>query len=340
MVKFFLKKMFSFCLGMFILPAIADPIFGNFQSYDNLTIRTAKWEAKGNKRGTLFFLQGMGGFIEGYTDFASKMNELGFDVFTLDWRGQGGSGRATSKNTLLHINSFDDYVKDLETYFAQQREFARPVIVVGNSMGGNIALRYIYSHPNAVDGLIALSPMVDVNTQNYPAFVARAIAHTIKNLGGSESYVFGFNKFNLDKCISNFDPHQYGDREKYLSDCVYLSNHENLATGGPSFGWLAAAFDSCDLIKDYDFSSRILIPVLMVTVPNDHLVDADAQRDLCSIMPKCRQILYPEGHHNLLKDNDKLIARLIHDIDRFVKDLPSLQKGVPQSILVMNSSDR
>lgn len=339
MVKVLLKRLLI--LWMVVCPSLhAEPIYGHFKSYDDLKIRTAKWEATGKKRGTLFFLQGMGGFIEGYTDFAARMNALGFDVFTLDWRGQGGSERITQKSTLLHIKSFDDYVKDLETYFAQQREFARPVIIVGNSMGGNIALRYVYNHPNSVDGLIALSPMVDVNTQNYPYFIARSIATLANTVGGSESYVFGFNQFNLDTCIAHFDPDKYGDREKYLSDCVFLNSHQELATGGPSFSWLAAAFDSCELIKDYDFSSRILIPVLMVTVPNDHLVDPDAQRELCAIIPKCRQILYQEGHHNLLKDNEKLVARLIHDIDRFVKDLPSLQKGIPQSILVMNNTDR
>jgi lysophospholipase len=319
--------------------AVAAPTLGSFSTSDGQTIRTAKWEAKSSKRGTLFFLQGMGGFIEGYTDFAQEMNDLGFDVFTLDWRGQGGSSRITTKESLLHIHSFDDYVRDLEGYFSQQKEFARPIIVVGNSMGGHIALRYIYSHPNAIDGLIALSPMVDVNTNKYPYFLARALAKTLRTLGGSEKFVFGFKSFDLDKCISSFDPDKYGDRGKYISDCVFLNDHKNLATAGPSFAWLAAAFDSCDKIRDYDFASRILIPVLMVTVPKDHLVDADAQRELCAIIPKCRQILYQDGHHNLLKDRDEVIDRLVHDIDRFTKDLPSLQKGIPQSVLVMNHTD-
>ena len=335
------KKFVFFLVSVVLLTNTvwAEAILGAFQTSDGQTIRTAKWEAKSKKRGTLFFLQGMGGFIEGYTDFAQKMNDLGFDVFTLDWRGQGGSSRITQKPSLLHIHSFDDYVRDLEGYFAQQKEFARPVIVVGNSMGGHIALRYIYNHPNAVDGLIALSPMIDVNTNKYPYFLARALAKTFRSLGGAEKFIFGFKSFDLDKCISSFDPDKYGDRGKYISDCVFLNSHQNLATGGPSFSWLAAAFDSCDKIRDYDFASRILIPVLMVTVPKDHLVDADAQRELCAIMPKCRQILYQDGHHNLLKDRDEVIDRLVHDIDRFTKDLPSLQKGIPQSVLVMNQMD-
>ena len=69
--------------------SVAEPILGKFQTSDGQTIRTAKWNAKSSKRGTLFFLQGMGGFIEGYTDFAQRMNDLGFDVWfvvcSLDW---------------------------------------------------------------------------------------------------------------------------------------------------------------------------------------------------------------------------------------------------------------
>lgn len=333
-------KIFLSLFIIFVTDLKSEPIYGKFKSFDKLEIRTARWEAQGKKRGTLFFLQGMGGFIEGYTDFAEKMNNLGFDVFTLDWRGQGGSGKITLRKSLLHVTSFDDYVKDLEVYFSQQKEFARPIIVVGNSMGGHIALRYVYDHPNAVDGLIALSPMVDVNTQNYPYLIARLIASTTSNLGGSESYVFGFDQFSLDRCRAAFDPDKFGDRNKHFEDCLYLNDHQELATGGPSFAWLSAAFDSCDLIKNYDFGSRLLIPVLMMTVPDDHLVDPDAQRELCAIMPKCRQILYQGGHHNLLKDTDEIIERIVHDIDRFAKDLPSLQRGIPQSILVMDTADR
>jgi lysophospholipase len=322
-----------------IVSGNAEPIYGSFQSYDHLTIRTAKWPATGKKRGTLFLLQGMGGFIEGYAPFAERMRTLGFDVFTLDWRGQGGSDRITQKETLLHIKSFDDYVKDFETYLAQQGTCARPIIIVGNSMGGNIALRYIHNHPAAVDGLVALSPMVDMHTQNFPHFIARSLALLLTHLGGEEKYVFGFDQFNLDRCISKFDPNQYGDREKYLSDCVFLNSHKNLATGGPSFSWLKAAFESCELVKDYNFSSRIFIPVLMITVPKDHLVSPEAQREVCSIIPKCRQVLYSEGHHNLLKDEEKIVERVVHDIDRFFKDLPALQTGIPQSVLAMNTAD-
>ncbi|WP_420887381.1 serine aminopeptidase domain-containing protein, partial [Candidatus Paracaedibacter symbiosus] len=44
------------------------------------------------------------------------LSDRGYDVLTLDWRGQGDSGRFTDQRTLLYIDNFDSYVKDLKVF--------------------------------------------------------------------------------------------------------------------------------------------------------------------------------------------------------------------------------
>jgi len=40
----------------------------------------------------------------------------------------------------------------------------RPLIFMASSMGGNIALHYAHDYPKDMDAIIALAPMIKINT--------------------------------------------------------------------------------------------------------------------------------------------------------------------------------
>lgn len=75
----------------------------------------------------------------------------GFAVYALDHRGHGKSG-----GERVHIDSFDDYVDDLKTYFDQIREEEAdvPIYLLGHSMGVFIAVSYTARYQHEVAGLI------------------------------------------------------------------------------------------------------------------------------------------------------------------------------------------
>lgn len=299
------------------------PEYKTLETVDLIPLRIAKWATPHQKKGTIVFMEGMGGFVESYEKFCCWFVDQGYDVLTFDWRGQGASGRVTLKETLLHIESFDDYIHDLEDILEfHEEETTTPLIFVASSMGGNIALRYIDENPEMVDGLILLSPMVDINTAPYPYPIARGIANIAYQLGAGENFVFGYNKFSLESCLERYDPTKNGEQKQYIHDCNTLHQQPNMAVGGPSFNWLLSAFQSCDELKECEFSSLFHIPILMVSVERDHLVDTQAQIELCKRISSCRQILYDDErtHHNLVHDHESVFERLTGDIKEFLKD--------------------
>ena len=315
--------------------------YGFFKTKDNLSLRKVNLPAKGKPRGTVIFMEGMGGFIEGYTGIMTMLSHQGYDVHAFDPRGQGASQRTTEKDSLLHIESFDDYLYDLHTFIHHQGQMERPIIFLGISMGGHVALRYVYEHSEAADALILLSPMVEINTGAYPRPVARTIATVMSRLGAGESFVLGYDKFNFQTCLDKFDAAKYGDIEKHIQDCKMLHERPHLAVGGPSFNWLYSAFDSCDKLGALDLGDRIKMPVMLIAVENDHLVDTASQLELCKRLPNCRSILYADAHHNLLKDPDDIIDRVFKDIKTFVFNLPqnlspAVQIIKPHTQLVMD----
>lgn len=287
-------------------------------------------------------MEGMGGFIEGYTGIMTMLSESGFHVYAFDPRGQGASQRITEKDSLLHVESFDDYVHDLQMFIDHHQELERPIVLLGISMGGHVALRYAYEHVGVADALILLSPMVDINTGSYPYPLARTIASVANGLGAGESFVLGYDTFNFKTCLEKYDSTKYGDPKKHLQDCKTFYERPHLAVGGPSFSWLKSAFDSCDKLRADDVPEKLSLPIMMITVENDHLVDTQAQLDLCRKLPHCKDYFYkgPDAHHNLLKDRDDVVDRVFTDIKTYIQELPkhlalvkSTQK--PQTQLVM-----
>ena len=68
--------------------------FGFYKAADNLSIRHGRWRTdRAQKSGTVILLTGRREFMEKYADIIAELNQRGFDVYSLDWRGQGLSGR-------------------------------------------------------------------------------------------------------------------------------------------------------------------------------------------------------------------------------------------------------
>lgn len=103
--------------------------------------------------------------VGGYTEFAEKyfetFNDLlahGYNVGTLDWRGQGGSQRYLTDPQKAHSIGFEHDSADLAQYLKQYS--GAPVYLVAHSMGGNIALRLLHDHPDLVRAAILSGLMI------------------------------------------------------------------------------------------------------------------------------------------------------------------------------------
>ncbi len=63
-----------------------------------------------------------------------------------------------SKSDKVDYNSFSDYVPILDVIFSKLGLATNPVVIVGPSMGGGLALAYSIAHPQAIKGLVLISP--------------------------------------------------------------------------------------------------------------------------------------------------------------------------------------
>ncbi|CAM9903708.1 unnamed protein product, partial [Phaeothamnion confervicola] len=123
----------------------------------------------------------------------------GYNVYTMDHRSQGLSGRHLPANPqITHVESFDDYVNDA-LYFVREVivrrcgvAHASEVKVLAHSMGGFVAtlLAARPGHPAGFSRLACSAPMYRMRT-GMPHFVAYAAAAFGCACGWGERYAPG-----------------------------------------------------------------------------------------------------------------------------------------------------
>ena len=94
-----------------------------------------------------------------YAFVAERANRQGLGVVSVDLRGHGHSPGERS-----YVERFDDYLLDVDALLAKAAELAagRPLFLMGHSMGGAIALRWVAQRRQPVAGLILSSAALKI----------------------------------------------------------------------------------------------------------------------------------------------------------------------------------
>ena len=124
---------------------------GTFPGKGGIEIYQQRWLPDDDARAVLVIAHGYGEHSGRYGNLVDFFVPRGFGIYALDHRGHGRSG-----GERVHIDSFDDYVDDLKTYFDRIREDVAdtPVYLLGHSMGVSIAVSYAARYQSELAGLI------------------------------------------------------------------------------------------------------------------------------------------------------------------------------------------
>lgn len=146
---------------------------------DGLSLHTRHWRVASTPSpaspsgaralGTAVLVHGLGEHIGRYEHVAEHLNAQGWDVRGFDHRGHGRSGGRRGD-----IAEPDSLLRDLGAFLREVRDAhgadaARPLVLIGHSLGGLVAARFVAeglaSQPAdwhlPVDGLVLSSPAID-----------------------------------------------------------------------------------------------------------------------------------------------------------------------------------
>ena len=291
-----------------------------FDTHDGLKIRFDTYKC-GTKtcRGLVVLLGGRSEFIEKYRETVDQLLVRKLDVVTFDWRGQGLSDRLLPNRYKGHVASYDDYLKDLIGFMDRHvlKKADRPVIMLANSMGGHIALRYLHDFPGRVDKAVLTSPLIDIAG---PVLLTRAIKTMVKiavRIGFEKYYATRANDFDPSKKVFTGN-RLTRDRHRFQKTIQMIVDNPDVAVGGVTFGWLDATFNSIQHMMVDGYFESIATPVKMISAGGDEIVSVTAHRKVCRKLPNCDLVVIPNALHELLIEKDTVLEKFWEVFDAFV----------------------
>lgn len=290
------------------------------------SIRYGCFQSVGPPKGTIVILHGRREVMEQYTEVIEVLKNAGYTVWSMDWRGQGGS----CKNKLYpsscgHVDSYDLYIKDLAEFLHTIVDLnaTNKAHLIAHSMGGHIALRYMIECPSPpIDRLILYSPMIDIITpMNYD--VSRRCAQFVCAMGlGTFTFKDGFTDQRFEHNLLTNDWTRWLD---------HMQKYANFDVPGYSYQWISETFKSIDLIHRYtpEQFDRLQSPVLLLSGGQEKVVPIESLDWLFSkINQDCvrkRHIHYLNAKHCILREVDEIYKRAMRDILIFLEDPMPLQ---------------
>jgi lysophospholipase len=296
-----------------------------FETQDGARLRYGFWPAYESCIGesppkTVIIFQGRASFIEKFDVAMLGLQKRGYDVWAFDWRGQGLSTRLLPERHKGHIDSYDTYLRDIHELLHTKilPRMQGTFIVLGQSMGSHLALRYIMDHPGIFDIAVLTAPLFDLNTGGYSTSMARFICQTACRIGLGESFVLGHDVYDPRKepFEGNMLTH---NRATFFHHRLMQKNNPDLSIGGVTYQWVDATFQSIDILMQPEKIQNIKIPVLIISAGQEVVVDNSRVEQVASWLPRGSYVLYPEARHQILSETPEIMAQFWQDFESFVE---------------------
>jgi lysophospholipase len=271
---------------------------------DGARIRVGRWRPSSETGQIVVLIHGRTEFLEKYEETIGELTARGFEVWSMDWRGQGLSARSLTNRQKGHIDRFDTYLKDLGHFLTEIVPATAAPVILAHSMGGHIVARAILGNQIVASRVILTAPMFDLPMAGLARIAAETIAKSAVTLGLGNLYAPGARDYDPNR--ARFDGNALtNDRTRFDGLNSALRENPDLALGGPTLGWVSAAFGSIKELRIASTASGTPTPVLVCSAMSDTVVSVTAQSDICQ-NAGWEQRRFENARHEILLETDSL----------------------------------
>lgn len=263
---------------------------------DNIRLFEQSW-LPNNIKAIVIIVHGYAEHSDRYAWVASQLTSQDFAVYSFDLRGHGKSegNRGT-------INSFDTYLKDLESFINEirLREVSQPIFLLGHSLGGAISSLFAIRNKFSISGLILSSALIGFSN---------------KLILKSTSLMVLIARIVPTLPITRLDSH------KISRDIKVVNSYKDdplVYQGYISAQMLAAILKAISEIQAN--SDKIEIPLLILHGTADEIVTMKASQHLYkNISSKQKNVILYDGlYHEILNEPER--NKVIFDIKTWIKN--------------------
>jgi alpha-beta hydrolase superfamily lysophospholipase len=262
---------------------------------DNLAIQDWPLEHGQRLRGVVLLVHGLGEHAGRYDHLARRLNEWGYAVRGHDQFGHGESGGPRGGLPTAHrlLDDLADIVDSTRSRMSKNT----PLILLGHSMGGLVAARFVSLALRPVDALVLSSPALDPGLSAVQKVLVALLPKIAPNLRVGNG---------LDASLISHDPAVVAAyrADKMVHDRISARLARFIADEGPATVALAASWT---------------VPTLLLYAGADKLVNPAGSRAFAAAAPKqvvaahCFESLYHEIFNEL--DAEPVFAELKNWLD-------------------------
>lgn len=267
--------------------AVADRSHGYLEGVGRLRLHYQTWETP-NPRAALILVPGLADHSGRYERFAVDMAAYGYSTFALDLRGHG-----QSEGRRGHVRRFDHLLQDLDRFRREVEGLVRidcPTFLVGHSLGGLIALRYLEEYAVDFAGSVLSAPWLAtaLDVPHWKVGLARILTRVAPALPQSA---------NIPPQELSRDPAVV---EAYESD--------PLVHGTITPRMFTEVSQAMALV--HQRAERITVPLLFLLPGADRVTSTERTRAVARSIEHVDVTvkLFPEAHHELFNEIDRSLV--------------------------------
>ncbi len=222
-------------------------------------------------------MQGRTEYHEKYARVAAELNEAGYDVLAVEWRGQGLSDRLIANPHLSHVAKFSDYQRDVVELVvaAQEMNLPRPWHLLAHSMGGTIGLAALGAGLPVASAVFS-APMWGINLTRPVMALAMTLSRSARKLGRGATNVPGSGGNRSFILASSFDENLLTTSPICWGRLVAEAGEwPALALGGVTHDWLHTSLTECRNLAQMPSPE---LPVLIAVGSREGVVSSQAIR--------------------------------------------------------------
>ncbi|MFA6238646.1 MAG: alpha/beta fold hydrolase [Bacteriovorax sp.] len=301
-----------------IIPFLSTMHEGSFSGADKVSIhyRTLIRQKADN---CLVILPGRTEPLEKYAEVVYDLLQTdagkNLNFYLMDHRGQGSSGRMKSPADMGHIDQFENYVADLETFIALLKldQNCEEKFLLAHSMGAGIATAFLLKHPKAFDRVAFSSPMLKIMTRPYKYGVARAIVEAMTRAGRGAKFAIGQKGFNTD---SKFEENTFTTSPARFSMAMStFDNYPKTKIGGVSNRWILEIMKGTNSIRSR--YHEISAPLRVFNAGIEAYSEPSEMVKLCDEAANCKRIYLETSKHEVMMDRDANRNIVLNELSQF-----------------------
>ncbi|HEX2540949.1 MAG TPA: alpha/beta hydrolase [Caldimonas sp.] len=281
------------------------------RTHDGLTLRGRDWPASGG-RGTIVLVHGLGEHIGRYEHVAASLNEHGWRVVAFDQRGHGASEGERGR-----LGAADDLLVDLAPVLdAAHAEAPRPLVLLGHSMGGTVAARFVAAGLESprpgwyrpVDALVLSSPALETGMSMAQKAMLATLGPVTPNLAVGN----GLKPEGISR-----DPAVVA---AYVADPLV---HDRIAPRLARF-----IVDAGDVVRTV--APRWTVPTLLLYAGSDRIVAPSGSAAFAAAAPPgvVRAHVFPALFHEIFNEPEK--AEVLSVLNEWLDTLPASPERSPR----------